>query len=292
VLLLVLANLAYWAYTRGHLEAVGLVPFDPREPHRLAAQVAPEALVVLNPARPVSGPVPAPVPEPVTESVTEPVPEPAPEATPMPASAPAEALAPPAPAMPTAPAAAPESAPVEVPAPVVAAPKVAAPAPATSAAAALPARPVPPTCWQATGLTKPQEILVRAALDHMDGMAGLWRLTEGVLPARWIVYLGPFPNEAAMQQRRAELRQANVEHRAITTPSLTPGLALGTFSTQQAAERTLATVTRQGVSGARVMQERPDTPLYTLTLEGVTDAQRRRIEATGILRDRPLQRCP
>jgi hypothetical protein len=46
------------------------------------------------------------------------------------------------------------------------------------------------------------------------------------------------------------------------------------------------------VSGARVVQERPDTAFYTLKLEGVTDTQRRQIEAMGILRDSPLQRCP
>lgn len=237
-LLLLLANLAYWAYTRGYLDVVGLAPIDTREPHRLAEQVAPEALVVLNPARPAGPPLVVPDPTPA-------------------AALPPAALPP------------------------------AAPAPSPP-----PARAVPPTCWQATGLTKPQEILVRAALDNMGGMDGLWRLTEGVLPARWIVYLGPFPSEAALQQRRAELRQSNIEHRALTTANLSPGLALGTFSTEEAAQRALATVTRQGVSGARVVQERPDTPLHTLTLEGVSDAQRRRIEATGILLDRPLQRCP
>lgn len=255
VLVLLLANLAYWAYTRGHLEGMGLAPIDTREPHRLAEQVAPEALVVLNPARSLGPPVTVPDPSPVdTLPPAVPVPEPAQE-------------------------------PLPEPVVVVATPATPPPAPAS-------VRPVPPTCWQATGLTQPQEILVRAALDNMDGMAGLWGLTAGVLPARWIVYLGPFPSETALQQRRAELRRANIDHRALTTTNLAPGLALGTFSTQEAAERALATVTRQGVSGARVVQERPDTPLYTLTLEGVTDAQRRRIEATGILRDRPLQRCP
>jgi len=277
VLLLVLANLAYWAYSRGHLEGLGLVPFDPREPQRLAEQVAPEALVVLNPYRPASAPVrdagPAVVEPPqapaypAPEAEAEPVAEPTP-----PGLATAEAAPTPAPQLPP---------PSPVPAPV----PVPAPAPPL-------VRPLPQTCWQATGLTQPQEILVRAALDHMAGMAGLWRLTEGVLPARWIVYLGPFPSEAALQQRRAALRQANVEHRVLTAAKLAPGLALGTFSTQKAAERTLAAVTRQGVSGARVVQERPETALFTLTLEGVTDAQRRRIEATGILGERPLQRCP
>ena len=50
MLILLLANLAFWGYTQGHLAGLGLAPHDPREPQRLAQQVAPEALVVLNAA--------------------------------------------------------------------------------------------------------------------------------------------------------------------------------------------------------------------------------------------------
>lgn len=244
MLLLLVANVAFWAYSQGHLAMLGLAPIDPREPHRLAEQVAPEALVVLNATRPTPDALPT------TPQTTPPMPQVVNETDEPPA---------PTPLIPEA-----------SPAPVV----------------------LPATCWQATGMPRPQEILVRAALENMDGLNGRWSLIEGLLPARWIVYLGPFPSDAALQQRRAELRRANVDHRELAVPNLSPGLALGTYSTQEAARRALADVTRQGVSGARVVQERPDTPIYTLKLEGVTDTQRRQIEAMGILRDRPLQRCP
>lgn len=244
MLLLLVANGAFWAYSQGHLAGLGLAPIDPREPQRLAEQVAPEALVVLNAARPMQDPLP------ITAQPPPPMPQVVNETDEPPAPAPVTPEEPPAPAV------------------------------------------LPATCWQATGMPRPQEVLVRAALENMDGMSGRWSLIEGVLPARWIVYLGPFPSDAALQQRRAELRRANVDHRELTVPNLSPGLALGTYSSQEAARRALADVTRQGVSGARVVQERPDTPIYTLKLEGVTDAQRRQIEAMGILRDRPLQRCP
>lgn len=231
MLLLLVANVALWAYSEGHLATLGLAPSDPREPHRLAAQVAPEALVVLNATRPT----------PETPEASE---------------------VPPAPAPPG-------------PAGVGAGPAI-----------------LPATCWQATGMPRSQEILVRAALENMDGLDGRWSLVEELVPARWIIYLGPYPSNAALQQQRTELRWANVDHREVVVPNLSPGLALGTYSTQEAARGALADVTRQGVSGARVVQERPVTALYTLKLEGVTDTQRRQIEAMGILRDSPLQRCP
>lgn len=242
MLILLLANLAFWGYTHGHLAGLGLTPRDPREPQRLAQQVAPEAVVVLNAARHETAPAEPPPAAPTPPSLpADPTPSPAPDPSTQLLSSPL---------------------------------------------------PLPAACWQATGLPRPQEVLVRAALENMDGMNGRWSLTEGLLPARWIVYLGPFPNDDALQLRRTELRRANIDHRELSVPSLSPGLALGTYSTQEAAQRALTDVSRQGVSGARVVQERPDTPVYALRLEGVTDAQRRLIEATGILRDRPLQRCP
>lgn len=256
MLLLLVANVAFWAYSQGHLAMLGLAPSDPREPHRLAGQVAPEALVVLNATRPTPDALPTtPLTDPPIPLVVNETDEPS-------------ALTPVAPEVP------PASGQIG-PAGVGTAPTV-----------------LPASCWQATGMPRPQEILVRAALENMDGMSGRWSLVEELLPTRWIIYLGPFPNNAALQQRRTELRRANVDHRELDVSSLSPGLALGTYSTQEAARRALADVTRQGVSGARVVQERPDTPLYTLKLEGVTDTQRRQIEAMGILSGRPLQRCP
>lgn len=48
VLLLLLANGAYFAWTHGHLQALGLGPAQQSEPHRLAQQVQPEAVRVLS----------------------------------------------------------------------------------------------------------------------------------------------------------------------------------------------------------------------------------------------------
>lgn len=271
-LLLVLANLAFWAYTKGHLAVLGLAPSDPREPHRLAMQVAPEAVVVLNATARAA---PQGDSRPAAATRTSPIPAASlPAAEPVAADRAPQSLD----AQPAAPAE-PSSVPVAAAPVPPATPPAAAPGTATS-------------CWQASGLPRAQEILVRAALENMDGMQGRWSLAESVLPARWVVYLGPFPSEAALQQRRSELRRAGIDHRELSALGLAPGLALGTYSTQEAAQRALGDASRQGINGARVAQERPDTPVYTLRLDGISDAQRRRIEAMGILRDRPLQRCP
>jgi hypothetical protein len=50
VVVLVLANLAFWAWTNGALEIIGMAPANEREPARLNLQVRPEAVRVLSPA--------------------------------------------------------------------------------------------------------------------------------------------------------------------------------------------------------------------------------------------------
>ena len=166
------------------------------------------------------------------------------------------------------------------------------PAPEVEPAAPAPVAAAPTACWQATGLTEPQTVLLRGALDNQPELAPGWSLTESVLPARWIVYLGKFPSAEALQKRRAELREAKVDHREVNTPALQPGLALGTYSTEEAARRALASATLNGMANAKAVQERQETRQYTLTLPTLTDAQRRRLTSLNLLGGRPLQRCP
>jgi cell division protein FtsN len=75
VLVLLLANLVYYAWTAGHLRE--LVPISPtqREPERLARQVRPDLLQLDS--GPAAAPAPAPAPQP-----SAPAPAPSPSATP------------------------------------------------------------------------------------------------------------------------------------------------------------------------------------------------------------------
>jgi hypothetical protein len=54
VAMLVLANLAFWAWSVGALESLGLAPRGERDPARLALQVHPEAVRVLPPSAPLA----------------------------------------------------------------------------------------------------------------------------------------------------------------------------------------------------------------------------------------------
>src|SRR5690606_38626436 len=54
--LLLVANAVYFAWTQGHLTALGFAPHEQSEPERLKAQIKPEALRLLNAPDPAEAP--------------------------------------------------------------------------------------------------------------------------------------------------------------------------------------------------------------------------------------------
>ena len=81
--------------------------------------------------------------------------------------------------------------------------------------------------------------------------------------------MGKFPDAEFLDRKRGELRAMNVEFDRAGG-NFEPGLSLGRFSSEEAAGRQLATLSRQGVRTARVVQERPELTTYTLRLPKAT----------------------
>lgn len=188
----------------------------------------------------------------------------------------------PVPAQPAPPPVAPQAAPG-----VEAAP--AEPAVAEAEASAPP--PPPPTrCWVAGGFTPPQAEALRAALAGTGLSRSGWQLNETRTGGRWVVYMGRY-NEEQLDKKRAELRLLDVPFRTLPPP-LGPGLALGTYSSEEAAQQGLQDVGKKGVRTARVVQERAEGAVWTLRLPAVTDAQRDMIAGLGAaLAGKRLQAC-
>lgn len=167
-------------------------------------------------------------------------------------------------------------------------------APTAGVADAPSAAPVPePTaCWQASGYTASQADTLKLALVE-PGVPSGWALEENLLPARWVVYLGKFANTEALQRRKADLRLAKVEFRDVNNPALQPGLALGTFSSEDAAQQALLDSQKAGVRGAKVAQERPDTRTYTVKWPALTASGRAQLNPLGpAFAGKSLQECP
>lgn len=215
VLLLLLANAGYYAWSQGLLREWGFAPVSESEPQRLQQQIDPQNLRVLPAGRKGAA---------------------------------------------------------------------AAPAPGASAAAE------PPACLQAGVFDARQADALRQAAAQLP--EGSWSLEPAPIASRWMVYMGRFPDEEIVARKRAELRALNVAYDR-PGPALEPGLSLGRFASEEAAQRGLALLVGQGVRTARVVQERAEAQGYTLRLPAVGEAQRARLEAVlqPALAGRTLRPC-
>ncbi|WCM92989.1 SPOR domain-containing protein [Acidovorax sp. NCPPB 2350] len=230
ILVLLLANAGYYAWSQGLLRQWGWAPAEPTEPQRLEQQIQPENLRIGRPAGAAE------------------------------------------------------------PAPPAAAPSAPAPAPAGDAASAAPVAAAEGACLQAGPFDARQAEALRAAAASLPGNA--WSLDTMPIASRWMVYMGRFPDEETLEKKRAELRARKVAYDR-PGPALEPGLSLGRFSTEEAAERALATLGAQGVRTARVVQERADATGYLLRLPAATPAMRAQAESQlrATLGGKPLRPC-
>lgn len=145
-------------------------------------------------------------------------------------------------------------------------------------------------CWVASGFNPAQAQALRPAMESTGLPASAWRLDEVRLGGRWIVYMGRY-NAEQMARKKLELRELKVEFREVNIAA-GPGLALGTFSSEEAAEQGLRDLGRKGVRTARVEPERGEVSSYVLRLPAVTEAQRAEVAALGAaLAGKPLQAC-
>lgn len=171
-------------------------------------------------------------------------------------------------------------------------PPAVAPEPLAPTAPAVAAAEQARACWQAGAFTEIQADRLRAALPALGLPASGWQLVESRSSGRWLVYMGRYDNAEQLERKRAELRALNVDFRTVSAPGLAPGLALGTFSTEAAAQQGLQKAVRDGVRTARVAQERAESISFTLRLPSATPDQR---DAVATLDDalagKTLQAC-
>jgi hypothetical protein len=147
-----------------------------------------------------------------------------------------------------------------------------------------------PECLQAGPLEDAQAANVRQALEGWP--AGSWSLDPVVEPARWIVYMGKYLTAENVSRKKAELRQMGVSFEALANPSLEPGLSLGSFATEAAANQQMQMLAQRGIRTAKVVQERPEVRGQLLKLPAVDDCLRTRIEnLRPVLNGKPLQAC-
>ena len=133
-------------------------------------------------------------------------------------------------------------------------------------------------CLQA-GLFNDQQATALRPLLQSSLLPGSWSLESSVEPERWIVYMGKYADEEALDKKRGELRRLGVSFEPLINPVLAPGLSLGHFSSQAEAQSQLASVAARRVRSARVLRERAEVTGQLLKLPAVSASLRGQLEA-------------
>ena len=147
-----------------------------------------------------------------------------------------------------------------------------------------------PECLQTPALDEAQLGPLRTALESWP--AGSWTLESVTEPARWMVYMGKYADVEQVARKRAELRQLGISFEPVGNAALEPGLSLGSFASEAAANAQLNTLVERGVRTARVLQQRAEQRGQRLLLPAVDDNLRPRLDdLKNILAARTLRPC-
>ena len=176
-------------------------------------------------------------------------------------------------------------------------PKAVAEQAAASAAdappASAPAEPVATSCWHVSDLDEAQVNTLRPLLAAKLTPGG-WALDETRLPARWMLYMGPYSQAADFAKKREQLTDLKLKFFALTGNGQSPGFSLGIFSSQEAAKAGLQDLTKRGVRSARVLQERAASVSYHLRLPSMGSADQAALDSikAALPSGKPLALCP
>lgn len=148
-----------------------------------------------------------------------------------------------------------------------------------------------PMCLQAGVFNDLQSTALKQALTA-NLPAGTWRLDPSTLPARWIVYMGKYPDNKTRDLKKSQLVKIKVPFEALTKAALEPGLSLGQHDNQTTANQALNQLFKQGVRTARVLQEQPEQTGFQLVLPAVDAALRAKLTAMQAqFAGKPLLAC-
>jgi hypothetical protein len=139
------------------------------------------------------------------------------------------------------------------------------PPPAADAAASGPAGAL--NCIEAGPFTAAE---VAAANNAAQAVVAAERLLDvrTDAPGEWIVYLGQFLSRDGLEKKAEELTRLKLASTEVKgPPALEPGLSLGSYAAQAAAERALEQFTAKGVRLARVVQLTPPSSTHLLRVE-------------------------
>lgn len=255
VVMLLAANIGFWAWSQGALDGLTGVPHDSdREPQRLAAQIAPERLEILRTELPASAASAASAAHGAASAAS--------------ATAAAATAAASSAVSTVAAAAAP---PAEASAAALT-PPTAAPVPTTA--------PVPTVCLEAGPFNAAEwrtaQVALRRVLDDSS-----WTLTSREKAGTWMVYVGPYKSREIMARRADQLRQLEIafEEARDLPDEYIPGFVFGRYGVEADARALQTRLTSQKIRYVRVVPLVRPAVSHTVRIPKADPAMRARLAA-------------
>lgn len=255
VVMLLAANIGFWAWSQGALDGLTGVPHDSdREPQRLAAQIAPERLEILRTELPASAASAASAAHGAASAAS---------ATAAAATAAASS------AVSTVAAA---SAPPAEASAAALTPPTAAPVPTTA--------PVPTVCLEAGPFNAAEwrtaQVALRRVLDDSS-----WTLTSREKAGTWMVYVGPYKSREIMARRADQLRQLEIafEEARDLPDEYIPGFVFGRYGVEADARALQTRLTSQKIRYVRVVPLVRPAVSHTVRIPKADPAMRARLAA-------------
>lgn len=255
VVMLLAANIGFWAWSQGALDGLTGVPHDSdREPQRLAAQIAPERLEILRTELPASAASAASAAHGAASAAS---------ATAAAATAAASSAASTVAAASTPPAEASAAA---------LTPPTAVPVP--------PPAPVPTVCLEAGPFNAAEwrtaQVALRRVLDDSS-----WTLTSREKAGTWMVYVGPYKSREIMARRADQLRQLEIafEEARDLPDEYIPGFVFGRYGVEADARALQTRLTSQKIRYVRVVPLVRPAVSHTVRIPKADPAMRARLAA-------------
>ena len=255
VVMLLAANIGFWAWSQGALDGLTGVPHDSdREPQRLAAQIAPERLEILRTELPASAASAASAAHGAASAAS------ATAATAIAAASSAASTV-----------AAASAPPAEASAAALT-PPTAAPVPTTA--------PVPTVCLEAGPFNAAEwrtaQVALRRVLDDSS-----WTLTSREKAGTWMVYVGPYKSREIMARRADQLRQLEIafEEARDLPDEYIPGFVFGRYGVEADARALQTRLSSQKIRYVRVVPLVRPAVSHTVRIPKADPAMRARLAA-------------
>lgn len=149
---------------------------------------------------------------------------------------------------------------------------------AASAQAAAASGAAAQACLEAGPFSAADAAAAERTLREAGLAAGAWQALVQEDSGAFMIYMGRYADRETVQRKLAELKRLKLDGEDLRgTPELQPGISLGRFDSQEAAQAALTQLSQRGVRTARVITLRQAQSQTTLRVPAADAALRARL---------------